>query len=97
MDYTTAAGVCQGGGGKVFPARPVDRFSGGTLLEGGVVDCYVRLEDDGRTLRAHIKAEAPVWVSPLFHGRKNVEKLGLFWYHYLCSRKEGVGREYILS
>lgn len=33
------------------------------------LDCPWRPSDDGRTLRTHIKAEAPVRVSPLFQGR----------------------------
>ncbi len=33
------------------------------------LDCPWRPGDDGRTLRTHIKAEAPVRVSPLFQGR----------------------------
>ena len=34
------------------------------------LDCPWRPSDDGRTLRTHIKAEAPVRVSPLFQGRR---------------------------
>ena len=33
------------------------------------IDCPWRPSDDGRTLRTHIKAEAPGKVSPLFQGR----------------------------
>ena len=33
------------------------------------LDCPWRPSDDGRTLRTHTKAEAPVRVSPLFQGR----------------------------
>ena len=33
------------------------------------LDCPWRPSDDGRTLRTHIKAEAPGGVSPLFQGR----------------------------
>ena len=51
-----------------------EKMGAGTNLQNRVVashdlDCPWRPADDGRTLRTHTKAEAPVRVSPLFQGR----------------------------